>query len=141
MARRWSKSQKFSHKWTRQNVECELISFGSCYAVIHFHSKYAQITTGESLTSTPLAVFSVKRGNRYRFRLVNAMGLSCPAELTIKGHSLLVFATDSNNIQPVNVTSLISSPGERYDFVINANQPDSKFSCTKHLFSTDGSCF
>lgn len=34
-----------------------------------------------------------------------------------------VIASDSYDLQPVTVDSLVSTAGERYDFVINANQP------------------
>lgn len=34
-----------------------------------------------------------------------------------------VIASDSYDLQPVTVDSLVSTSGERYDFVINANQP------------------
>jgi FtsP/CotA-like multicopper oxidase with cupredoxin domain len=46
----------------------------------------------------------------------------CPAVLEVEGHRLLIIASDSYNLQPVYVDSLVSTAGERYDFVINANQ-------------------
>lgn len=46
----------------------------------------------------------------------------CPAQLEIENHSLLIIASDSFGLQPVTVDSLVSAAGERYDFVVNANQ-------------------
>lgn len=73
-------------------------------------------------TETPLAVFRVQKGSRYRFRWVNSMSHICPAVLDVQGHSLQIIASDSFDLQPVTVDTLVSLPGERYDFVINANQ-------------------
>ena len=50
----------------------------------------------------------------------------CPAVLEIENHSLLVIATDSYDLQPVTVDSLVSTSGERYDFVVNASQTGGK---------------
>lgn len=58
--------------------------------------------------------------------MVNSMSLNCPAELSIEGHTLQVIASDSYNLQPVEVSSIVSLPGERYDFVITSNQPGGK---------------
>lgn len=46
----------------------------------------------------------------------------CPIVLEVEKHSLLIIATDSYDVQPVSVDSLITSAGERYDFVINADR-------------------
>lgn len=46
----------------------------------------------------------------------------CPAMLEIENHNMTVIATDSYDVQPVTVDSIYSNSGERYDFVINANQ-------------------
>lgn len=84
--------------------------------------KQSQATTGRSTTGTPLEVFRVERGQRYRFRLVNSVSHVCPVQLEVENHSLLVIASDSFDLQPVAVDSLVSNSGERYDFVLNANQ-------------------
>lgn len=68
-------------------------------------------------------MFRVQAGQRYRFRFVNSMSHVCPALLEIENHSMEVIASDSYDLQPVTVDSLVSTSGERYDFVINANQP------------------
>ncbi|CAD6230944.1 GSCOCG00006890001-RA-CDS [Cotesia congregata] len=60
---------------------------------------------------------------RYRFRLINSFGSVCPAQITFQGHELTLIATDGEPVQPVQVNTIISFSGERYDFVINADQP------------------
>jgi hypothetical protein len=50
----------------------------------------------------------------------------CPAVLEIENHSLVVIATDSYDLQPASVDSFYSNSGERYDFVVNANQSGGK---------------
>ncbi|XP_076303578.1 uncharacterized protein LOC143221863 [Lasioglossum baleicum] len=74
-------------------------------------------------TNTSLEVITVDPKRRYRFRFVNAFCTTCAAELSIQGHNLTVIATDGRPAKPVVVNSIISLAGERYDFVLNANQP------------------
>ncbi|KAL7303457.1 hypothetical protein TKK_0004639 [Trichogramma kaykai] len=75
------------------------------------------------VTNTPLEVFTITPGRRYRFRLINAFASVCPAQITFQGHDLTIIATDGEPVQPVNVNTIISFSGERYDFVVTANQP------------------
>lgn len=75
------------------------------------------------MTNTPLEVFTITSGRRYRFRMINSYGSVCPAQITVEGHTLTVIATDGEAVQPIQVNTIISFSGERYDFVINADQP------------------
>lgn len=70
----------------------------------------------------PYEVFNVVKGNRYRFRYINAGFLNCPIELSIDNHTITAIATDGNDIEPKEVTFLVAYAGERWDFVVNANQ-------------------
>ncbi|TBU28930.1 laccase [Dichomitus squalens] len=75
-------------------------------------------------TATPtadLAVISVTQGKRYRFRLVS---LSCDPNFTfsIDGHALTVIEADAVSTQPLTVDSIQIFAGQRYSFVLNANQ-------------------
>ncbi|XP_043504919.1 laccase-5-like [Polistes fuscatus] len=69
-----------------------------------------------------MAYFNVAKGIRYRFRMINSFGTVCASEFSIQGHKLTVIATDGEDVQPVVVDKIISLTGERYDFVLNANQ-------------------
>ncbi|BES97114.1 Multicopper oxidase [Nesidiocoris tenuis] len=74
-------------------------------------------------TNTPLEIFTITPGRRYRFRMINSLATVCPAQLTIQGHPLVLIATDGEPVHPVVVNTIISFSGERYDFVITADQP------------------
>ncbi|TFK71717.1 laccase 5 [Pluteus cervinus] len=77
--------------------------------------------SGGDLTA-PLAVINVKHGTRYRFRLVS---ISCDPNFTfsIDGHNLTIIEVDGVNAQPYTVEQLTIFAGQRYSFVLNANQP------------------
>lgn len=75
------------------------------------------------MTNTPLEVFTVTAGRRYRFRLINAFATVCPAQITFQGHGLTLIAADGEPVHPVQINTVISFSGERYDFIINADQP------------------
>lgn len=69
----------------------------------------------------PPASFTVERGKSYRFRLINAGVLNCPIELSIDNHTMLAISSDGSDIVPVEVESLVSYAGERWDFILKAN--------------------
>lgn len=66
--------------------------------------------------------FTVKRGDRVRFRVINAAGATV-FRLAIGGHKLTVTHADGFPVHPVEVSALEISPGERYDILITANNP------------------
>ncbi|KAJ3504043.1 hypothetical protein NLJ89_g8148 [Agrocybe chaxingu] len=68
-----------------------------------------------------LAIVNVKRGRRYRFRLVS---LSCDPNymFSIDGHKLTVIEADSQSTQPLTVDRIQIFAGQRYSFVLEANQ-------------------
>ncbi|KAJ6592231.1 laccase [Mycena vulgaris] len=71
--------------------------------------------------ASPLAVISVRKGTRYRFRLV---AISCDPNYTfsIDGHSMTIIEVDGVNHKPLTVDSIQIFAGQRYSFVLNANQ-------------------
>nr|BAJ06131.1 laccase 1 isoform S [Nephotettix cincticeps] len=76
----------------------------------------------QRLTDTPLAVFKVQKGRRYRFRLINSGVMNCPTEMYIDKHNVTYISSDGYDFDPVVADSLVSYAGERWDFVLNANQ-------------------
>ncbi|XP_039747362.1 laccase-5 [Pararge aegeria] len=74
------------------------------------------------MTNTPLEVFTMTPGKRYRFRIINAFASVCPAQITFEGHDLTLIATDGEPVQPVKINTIISFSGERNDVVIHANK-------------------
>ncbi|KAJ8708350.1 hypothetical protein PYW07_010475 [Mythimna separata] len=67
------------------------------------------------------ARFNVEQGYKYRFRVINAEFLNCPIELSVDGHNITVIASDGYDLQPITTTSLVTYAGERYDFILEAN--------------------
>lgn len=70
----------------------------------------------------PLHVFVVQAGKRYRFRLINAEFLNCPMALSIDNHTMTMIASDGSEFVPIVVDSFVSYAGERFDFILDANQ-------------------
>ncbi|CRL02097.1 CLUMA_CG015286, isoform A [Clunio marinus] len=70
----------------------------------------------------PFEVFNVVKGFRYRFRHINAGFLNCPIQLSIDNHTITVISSDGNALEPVEATFLTTYAGERWDFIVNANQ-------------------
>lgn len=64
------------------------------------------------VTNTPLEVFTITPGRRYRFRLINSYSSVCPSQLTIEGHDLILIATDGEPVRPVRVNTIISFSGK-----------------------------
>ncbi|XP_069688622.1 uncharacterized protein [Periplaneta americana] len=75
-----------------------------------------------NVSYSPTATFTVQKGFRYRFRLINAGFLNCPIEVSVDNHTLLVISSDGTDLKPVEADSLVTYAGERFDFVINAYQ-------------------
>ncbi|KIM83693.1 laccase [Piloderma croceum F 1598] len=72
--------------------------------------------------ATELASITVERGKRYRFRLVS---ISCDPNYTfsIDGHNLTIIEVDGVNTEPLVVNEIQIYAGQRYSFVLEANQP------------------
>lgn len=68
------------------------------------------------------ARFNVERGYKYRFRVINAEFLNCPIEMSVDGHNITVIASDGYDLVPITATSLVTYAGERFDFILEANQ-------------------
>ncbi|XP_072946321.1 uncharacterized protein [Epargyreus clarus] len=67
------------------------------------------------------ARFNVEQGYKYRFRVINAEFLNCPIEMSVDGHNITIIASDGYDLEPITATSLVTYAGERYDFVVEAN--------------------
>nr|CAD7431404.1 unnamed protein product [Timema monikensis] len=76
----------------------------------------------KTFDTMPREVFTVAQGKRYRFRVVYNSAPDCPVQMSIDDHRLLVVATDSAAVEPIEVDSVILNAGERYDIVVTANQ-------------------
>ncbi|KAF8798409.1 laccase [Phlegmacium glaucopus] len=72
--------------------------------------------------NSDLAVINVKEGKRYRFRLVS---ISCDPSFTfsIDGHNMTIIEVDGSNVTPLVVDSISIFVGQRYSFILTADQP------------------
>ena len=78
-------------------------------------------------SKTRLSVFTVTKGKSYRFRLIGAQGLYA-YKFSIDGHRLTVVGTDGYWTKPQkNIDYIIIHTGERYDFILDANQPTKNY--------------
>lgn len=70
---------------------------------------------------SPLTVIKVRHGKRYRFRL---LAISCDPFYTfsIDGHEMTIIETDGVNVEPLKVNNITLIAGQRYSFVLHANQ-------------------
>lgn len=69
----------------------------------------------------PLAWFNVTKNEQYRFRVIG-VGSIYPMRISVDNHSLIMVASDGYDFEPIVVESFIINPGERYDFLLRANQ-------------------
>ncbi|XP_053398492.1 uncharacterized protein LOC123558060 [Mercenaria mercenaria] len=79
--------------------------------------------SGNTSSYTPVEIFHVTRGKRYRFRTISNGILNCPTQISIDGHTLTMMASDGNPFDKIEVDSFNIFPGERFDFMLNASQP------------------
>ena len=70
--------------------------------------------------------FTVEDGNAYRFRLIGAQALYA-YRFSIDDHKLTLIATDGYFIEPILVDYIIIHTGERYDFLLEANQAPNNY--------------
>ncbi|KAJ7434461.1 laccase [Mycena latifolia] len=71
--------------------------------------------------TSQLAVISVTSGQRYRMRMV-AMSCDPNFTFTIDGHTMTIIEVDSVNVEPLTVDSIQIFAGQRYSFILTADQ-------------------
>ncbi|KAJ8683448.1 hypothetical protein QAD02_019240 [Eretmocerus hayati] len=93
--------------------------------IVNGKGRLNPFTRNNTLYYTPTELFAVDQGKKYRFRLINAGADDCPIRLSFDQHTMKVLSLDAKDIHPVVVDAIDIWPGERVDFVIDANQnPD-----------------
>ncbi|XP_060076442.1 uncharacterized protein LOC132556068 [Ylistrum balloti] len=90
-------------------------------ALINGRGRYYTDMEADVHNNAPLEVFPVTHMNQYRFRVINVGGLY-PFRVSVDNHYITLLASDGYDFQPEPAESFIISPGERYDFILNANQ-------------------
>ena len=76
---------------------------------------------------TPLEVFNIMAGKKYRFRLTNLAAVSCRYQVGIDNHKLKVIAADGYPVQHREADIVTLFNGERNDVVIEANQSEGNY--------------
>jgi len=82
---------------------------------------YAGLLMGGRLPDDP-RTYSVREGERVRFRFVNASSATA-FRVRAGGHPLTVTHADGRPVDPVTVDSFVFGSGERYDAVVEADNP------------------
>ena len=77
-------------------------------------------------TFSILSTFNVQEGEHYRFRLVGAQSLFA-FKFSIDSHKLILIAGDGHYLRPETVDFIIIHTGERYDFILDTDQPVSNY--------------
>ena len=83
-----------------------------------------------------LAIFEVEQGQIYRFRLIHT-GTMYGLRFSIHNHTLKVMATDGYLVEPVEVDYIAIHSGERYDFLLEANQGSGDYWMKAETFEID----
>ncbi|XP_060585722.1 uncharacterized protein LOC132741548 [Ruditapes philippinarum] len=110
--------EEMQHRWvTPKMIKILVNGRGRKYEVTDFVIKGDDTVAGY----TPYEVFTVSSGERFRFRVIGATA-RCYFRLMVEDHQLTVITTDGWPITPSTVNSFMIHPGERYDFVLLANQ-------------------
>ncbi|TFK20851.1 laccase 9 [Coprinopsis marcescibilis] len=75
---------------------------------------------------TEIAVVNVEQTKTYRMRLIS---MSCDPDYTfsIDNHNLTIIEADGQSTEPYTVQQLRIFAGQRYSFVLNANQPNGSY--------------
>jgi len=82
---------------------------------------YAGLLINGRLPESP-AVFETRRGQRVRLRLLNPSGATT-YRVAIAGHQMTVAYADGRPVEPRTIDSLYIGMGERYDVIVEANNP------------------
>ncbi|XP_027207469.2 uncharacterized protein [Penaeus vannamei] len=119
------------HDWTHMSAMNKFL--GRHHSVLDDYARvvlvngkgrnYAAKLEGVEMVNTPLEVVTVTPGLRHRVRLVSATSLNCPIVVSVDDHRLVLVATDGSEIVPYATDSLVIYSGERFDVVLEADQP------------------
>ncbi|OWF48324.1 Laccase-4 [Mizuhopecten yessoensis] len=111
--------QGWNHDWGA--VQDYYAGFNFTSGLINGRGRYyTNITTNEH-NEAPLETFNVEQGKQYRFRVIN-VGAMHSFRISVDDHDITLIASDGKDFNPVNAESFIFSPGERFDFILTANQ-------------------
>jgi len=73
-------------------------------------------------TAALLERIEVEEGKTYRLRIINS-GQLLPVNFAIAGHNLTIIEADGTLVEPVTVSNIDISPGQRYSVLLEATSP------------------
>jgi multicopper oxidase len=82
---------------------------------------YTALMINGRLPESPV-VFDARKGERLRLRFLNASGASA-YQVAIGGHRMAITHTDGRPVKPMKVDAFRIAMGERYDVLVEANDP------------------
>lgn len=80
----------------------------------------ALLVNGRTADDPP--TFEVRRGERVRLRMIN-LGSATTFRVALAGHQLTVTHADARPVEPVTVNAVVIGMGERYDVLVEADNP------------------
>lgn len=92
------------------------------FILINGRGKGPALQNSSEIAYTPREVITVEKGKRYRIRLMSNAFTGCPMKVSVDNHSLTAISMDGFPVNLVPFDSLITNAGERFDFILNANQ-------------------
>lgn len=78
--------------------------------------------TSTTHNGAPLETFNVEASEKYLFRVI-CTGALYPWRISVDNHNITLVASDAFELEPEVVESFVISPGERYSFTLETNQP------------------
>ncbi|XP_076059257.1 uncharacterized protein LOC143035926 [Oratosquilla oratoria] len=96
-------------------------SAGAYEATFLVNGKGRNMVAGEESVPTPFEVVQVDPWKKHRLRIINAN--TCSFLFSIDGHRFSAINSDGADLKPVQGDSIMIHSGERWDLVVEANQP------------------
>ncbi len=91
--------------------------------LINGKGKREQVVNEDGNTAyTAREVFKVTAGFRYRFRFISNAITNCALRISVDSHRITLIASDGASLEPYETDMFIIFGGERFDFVLNADQ-------------------
>ena len=114
----------------------QINAFTTGSILINGKGSFKEFSNGNKTVFTPRDVFQVEQGKRYRFRMIG--NTFCHQILTIQSHNVKAIATDAFPVEPVEVNRIGIGSGERFDFVLTADQEVGNY--WVRVFTEDPAC-
>lgn len=65
-------------------------------------------------TNVSLSRFTVEKGKKYRFRMINSCSTVCLIEVKIENHPIKIIATDGEYVKPRDADAITMATGNIY---------------------------